>query len=377
MSVKPQHFLIVDDDQLNCELIEAMLESIGHTFKTVRSGPEALLLLDSSFDLVLLDVMMPVMDGFETAKQIRLHPTCFEVPIIMVTALSEKGDRLRAVESGANDFITKPVEYAELLVRTNAQLATKAAKDALKLHQAELEETVIRRTMDLQQALASVMESQRKTQEAHLDTIHRLALAAEYKDEQTAAHIHRVSHYCAMLARSLGLPNDEVDLIFHAAPMHDVGKIGIPDAILLKPGKLTPDEWLIMKQHTIFGARILGDSASPLLEAGKMIAISHHEKWDGTGYPNGIVGEDIPLHGRICAVADVFDALTSTRHYKEAFHREVAFEMMLRDRGTHFDPHILDIFMASKEEIYAIQAQFPDEVCEHAKGDLFENSIAA
>lgn len=201
-------------------------------------------------------------------------------------------------------------------------------------------------------------EAQRRTHKAHLDTIKRLAIAAEYKDEDTAIHIDRMSNYCAIIARELHLPPGEVEVILNASPMHDVGKIGIADAILLKPGKLDNDEWDIMKQHTTMGGRILSGSSSDLLLAGEVIALSHHEKWDGSGYPKGLAGEDIPLFGRICAVADVFDALISERPYKKAFSNEKAYEILREGRGTQFDPKVLDAFFKRLDKVVAIQEQY-------------------
>lgn len=360
---RKQRILVVDDEVLNCTLIEALLASFGHDSVLARDGQEALEKLGEDIDLVLLDAMMPVMDGFEAARRIRRHAACGDVPIIMVTALSDKADRLRAVEAGANDFISKPVDSTELLVRTQAQLEIKQARDVLKRHQAQLEETVQRRTADLRRALETIHVTQQKTHAAYIDTLHRLALAAEYKDEHTAAHLHRVSRYCALLARALKLPDEEVEIIRYTSPMHDVGKIGIPDAILGKPGKLTELEWQIMKQHTTIGARILGGSASALLQASEQIALSHHEKWDGSGYPNGLAGEAIPLHGRICAVADAFDAMTSKRPYKEALPNMAAYEMLRSGRGAQFDPRIVDLFFEHLGEVVAAQARYKDAGC--------------
>lgn len=275
-----------------------------------------------------------------------------------MTALESKIDLVRAVESGANDFISKPVGRTELRVRMTSLLKMKEAQDGIKRYQEELEKTVEKRTAVLRQALENMAKAQRKTHESHLDTIHRLAVAAEYKDGNTAANIRRMSHYCAILARGLNLPPSEVELILNASIMHDVGKIGIPDAILLKPGNLTEKEFEIMKQHTIIGARILSGSPSELLQAGEVIALSHHEKWDGSGYPNGLVGESIPLWGRICAVADVFDALTSKRLYKEALPNEKVYEILREGRGIHFGPSIVDMFFERLDEVVTIQGQY-------------------
>jgi putative two-component system response regulator len=198
-------------------------------------------------------------------------------------------------------------------------------------------------------------EAQWKTHQAHLETIQRLAIASEYKDEDTAAHIYRMSNYCSIIARVLHLPPGEVELLLHASPMHDVGKIGIPDLILLKPGKLTPEKWTIMKEHTIIGGSILREAEDDLIKTGEIIALSHHEKWDGSGYPKGMKGEDIPLIGRITAVADVFDALTSERPYKKAFSNEKAYGILREGRGTQFDPKVLDAFFERLDDVVEIQ----------------------
>lgn len=352
--------LIVDDEPFNRDLLEGLSELLGYESAVAASGAEALERLGPDIDLVLLDGMMPAMDGFEVARRMREHPTWGDTPIVMVTALSSKEDRLRAVQAGANDFITKPVDRTELRVRVASLLKMKAAQDALKRHREELEVMVAERTVDLRRALQDVVVEQEKTHRAHLDTIQRLALAAEYRDGHTAAHIHRVAHYCVVLARALGLPSDQVETIHLASPMHDVGKLGIPDAILLKPGALTELERAVMQEHARIGARILSDSESTLLQAGEVIALSHHEKWDGSGYPNGLAGEAIPIEGRICAVADVFDALTSRRPYKEAFPNAEAYEIMRSGRGSHFDAQILELFFANLDDIVAIQQRFQD-----------------
>jgi len=358
---KPKRILIVDDDRANRWLLEAKVESLGHESEIAQDGFEALAKLKLDIDLVLLDVMMPGMDGFEVVRHIREDPDVGDIPIIMVTTLTSKEDRLRSVEAGANDFISKPVDKTELRARTASLLKMKEAQDAIKRHKAELEEKVEQRTANLRQALEEMAEAQRRTHEAYLDTIHRLAVVAEYKDEDTAFHIKRMSRYSALLARKLNLSPGEVEIILHASPMHDVGKIGTPDAILLKPCKLNEEEWEIMKQHTTIGGRILDGSDSGLLQAGKVIALSHHEKWDGSGYPNGLAGEDIPLWGRICAVADVFDALTNKRPYKEAFSNEKSLEIMKEERNKHFDLELINLFLENFDEVVAIQKKYREE----------------
>lgn len=358
----PKRILVVDDEEMNRDLIEALLEDFGHEAELAEGGEEALAKLNLDFDLVLLDVMMPGMDGFEVARHIRENPDTKDLPIIMVTALSDKEDRLRAVEAGANDFVAKPVDITELRVRMDSLLNMKEARDDLKGYMEKLEETVFDRMSDLREALVKMSDAQRKTNRAYLDTIERLGIAAEYKDEDTARHIFRMSNYCAVLARGMGLPPDEVQTILRASPMHDVGKIGIPDAILLKPGKLTGEECNVMKTHAEIGRRILDGSDSELLKAGAIIAILHHEKWDGSGYPKGIAGEEIPLWGRICAVADVFDALTSKRPYKDAFPNEKAYAILKESSGGHFDPGVVEVFFEHLEEILAIQDKHRDSL---------------
>ena len=211
------------------------------------------------------------------------------------------------------------------------------------------------------QLIEDLTHAKQRIEEAHLDTVQRLAIVAEYKDKDTAIHIKRMSRYCTVLARGLHLPHQEVEIVLHASPMHDVGKIGIPDAVLCKPGKLNDEEWVIMKQHTIMGAQILSGSESELIKTGQIIALSHHEKWDGSGYPNGLAKEDIPLLARVCAVADVFDALTSKRPYKEPFPNEKAYEILQEGREKHFDNHIVDVFFACLDEVLAIQETFQYE----------------
>jgi putative two-component system response regulator len=354
--------LIVDDEERNCELLAAMVESFGHDWAVARDGYEALAMLRLEVDLVLLDVMMPGLDGFHIAQRIRRDPHGEHVPIIMVTALNGKEDRLRAVEAGANDFISKPFERMELRVRTSSLLAMKDAQDQLRRNKKDLERLVEQRTASLRDALQAMVLAQRDAKQAELDTVERLAIAAEYKDKITAMHIHRMSQYAAILARGLKLPAEEVEQMLHASRMHDVGKIGIPDDILCKPASLDDPEWEVMRQHPTIGARILANSTSKLLQAGQLIAETHHEWWNGAGYPNGLAGESIPLAGRICAVADVFDAVTSIRPYKPAYSNQEAFQILRNERGTHFDPQVVDVFFGFFREIAEVQSKYRDAV---------------
>ena len=353
----PKRILLVDDQETMLDLLETVLRSWGYETERAKDGFEALAKVELDIDLIILDLEMPGMDGFEVTKQIRASERFRDIPIIISTALTNRETRLRAVEYGANDYITKPVDRTELQVRAASLLKLKESQDAIKRYQAELEEKVTQRTNSLRRALEETVEAKRKAYEANLETIFRLAVAAEHKDEDTAAHIRRMSRFCAILARRCRLLPNEAEVILHASPLHDVGKLGIPDAILRKPGSLTPEEWVVMRQHSTLGGRILMNSASELLRAGHIIALTHHEKWDGSGYPKGLRGEEIPLQGRICAIADVFDALTSERPYKKAFSNEKAFEILEEGKGKHFDPELIDKFVDSTDEVIAVQQE--------------------
>ena len=285
----------------------------GYEIVKAANGEEALEKLSGNqIDLILLDVMMPGMDGFEVTRRVRQDNTHRLLPIILVTALRETEDRVKGIEAGCDDFISKPVDKMELLARVRSLLKVKAYNDLMSNYRKELESEVTRRTEELKHAFERIKA-------ASLDTIYRLSMASEYKDEDTGAHIKRMSRYCAAVARRMGLDESTIETILYAAPMHDLGKIGIPDLILVKPAKLDPVEWEIMKQHTVIGAKILKGSDAEFIRLGETIARYHHEKWDGSGYPNSLKGIEIPIAGRIAAIADVFDALTSKRPYKEPF----------------------------------------------------------
>ena len=346
--------LVVDDQRQNIELMEAYLLPCGHTIVTAMNGAEALVKLKRNpIDLILLDVMMPIMDGFEVIRKVRDNENWRQIPIILLTALRSKEHRIKGIEAGCDDFITKPVDKHELLARIRSLLKVKAYNELIHTYQKELEIEVTKRTKELSLAIG-------KIKEASLETIYRLSVAAEYKDEDTGSHIRRMSLYSAAIARSMGLSEHTIELILYAAPMHDVGKIGIPDRILLKPGKLDAIEWDVMKQHTIIGAKILAGSDAEFISMGEIIALSHQEKWDGSGYPEGLKGVEIPLVGRITAVADVFDALTSKRPYKEPFSVEKSFAIIQEGSGSHFDSEVVDAFFAIQEEILAIKKQYTD-----------------
>lgn len=357
---RARRVLVVDDQEDVARALEHALQGFGYHVEMARDGLEALAKLRLNVDLVFLDAEMPGMDGFEVARRVRDDPEFGDLPIIMVTGLSGTRDRLRAVETGINDFIAKPFDLTELRVRTASLLKMKEAADALKQYRMELELAVAQRTIDLRRALDEMVEAQRTTYDAHLDTIKRLVRAAEYRDRETGSHIERIGGYCALLGRILGLSPREVELLRYASPMHDVGKIGVPDAILLKRGRLDDAEWAVMRRHPAIGAGILHGAPSDVLQMGETIALSHHERWDGIGYPSGLAGEAIPLAARICAVADVFDALTTNRPYRSALPNHTVFEMMAAERARQFDPQVLDAFLSERAAAETIQQRYRD-----------------
>jgi putative two-component system response regulator len=347
--------LVVDDQPQNIELLEAHLAPQGYEIVTASNGEEALeKLSESKIDLILLDVMMPGMDGFEVTRRIRQDDKHRLLPIILVTALHETEDRVKGIEAGCDDFISKPFDKMELLARVRSLLKVKAYNDLMSNYQKELGSEVTRRTEELKQALERIKA-------ASLDTIYRLSMASEYKDVDTGAHIKRMSRYCAAVARRMGLTESTIETILYAAPLHDLGKIGIPDLILVKPAKLDPLEWEVMKQHTVIGAKILEGSDAEFIRLGETIALCHHEKWDGSGYPNSLTGIEIPIAARIAAIADVFDALTSKRPYKEAFSVEKSLAIIKVGRGSHFDPDVVDAFFAIQDEILTIKKQYGED----------------
>jgi putative two-component system response regulator len=357
-----KRILVIDDDRTTRTITLMLVQALGHDVESASDGIEGLAKLRLGVDMVLLDVVMPGLDGFEVCRRIRLDPCGTDVPVIMVTSMGSREDRLRAVEVGANDFIAKPVDETELRIRSASLLKMKDATDALKNYRTRLEEMVEERTASLRKALVEMAEAQRLAYLAQLDTVERLAIVAEYKDKVTARHIQRMSEYSAVLARGLNLPPGDVELILHGSRMHDVGKIAVPDAILRKPSSLDGSEWSVMRLHPTIGSIILDNSTSQVLQAGRLIALCHHERWDGAGYPRGLAGENIPLWGRICSVADVFDAITSERPYKAAFTNDEALRLLREGRGTQFDPRVVDVFFEHLDEILAVQAKFRDPV---------------
>ena len=344
----PLSVVIVDDVEINLKLLKALVGKIGglesRCFNVSAQG--LAWCEENGADIVIVDYMMPAPDGIEFLRRFREMPGMLDVPVIMVTANTLATVRYDALQAGATDFLTKPIDKNEFIARISNMTALRRGQKLLASRAALL-------AREVAAATTTIVERE-------LDTIFRLTKAAEYRDPETGVHILRMAHYSRLIAAGMGLPLDEQQAIFDAAPMHDIGKVGTPDHILLKPGQLNDDEMAIMKRHPAIGYDILHDSASPILQTAAVIAASHHEKFDGSGYPHGLVGECIPLYGRIVALADVFDALTSSRPYKEAWELECAVDFIREQSGAHFDPACVKAFFSAWDEIVAIRARYAD-----------------
>jgi len=335
-----EKILIVDDTPVN---IRVLVEALKNDYKLsiATNGKVALnyAMADQPPDLVLLDIMMPELDGYEVCKRLKDQEKTKDIPIIFITAMSEERNETQGLELGAVDYIVKPINSKIVQARVRTHLE-------LKKHRDHLSELVQEKTAELL--------------EAKLDLINRLARAAEYRDNETGMHVIRMSHYTSILAKAVGLNDVECDKIFHAASMHDVGKIGIPDKILLKPARLTEGEFAHMKSHTIIGGRLLEGGNSDLLRMAHDIAMTHHEKWNGKGYPKGLSGENIPIEGRISAVCDVFDALTSERPYKKEWPVQDALDELIAQKNEHFDSQLVDLFIDNLDDILVVKKRFAD-----------------
>ncbi len=342
--MKPS-ILIVDDLPKNIQVLGNILRDKGYNIYAATSGNKALELVQiEKPDLILLDIQMPEMDGFEVCKRLKESELTSKIPVIFLTANVETNDIVKGFELGAVDYITKPFQSLELLARVKTHTEYKKLKE-------NLEELVSDRTTQLRNVLKTIEISQH-------DLIDRLGRAAEFKDNETGMHVKRMSHYSVVLGRAANLDEERLAMLLSASMMHDVGKIGIPDNILLKPGKLTIEEFEIIKTHPLIGAELLSNSDSELLRMAERIALSHHEKWNGTGYPNGLSGENISVEARIVAIADVFDALTSERPYKKAWTVEDAISWIEKEKGQHFDPALVDLFIDQLPAILEIKQKF-------------------
>jgi putative two-component system response regulator len=362
--------MIVDDEPINLRVVRKYLELAGYEQFILATDPKTVagLLHREQPDVLLLDIMMPEVSGLELLEYIKADETLAQLPVLILTAVDDRETKLRALSLGATDFLTKPVDPTELVPRVRNALVLKAHQDHLRNYARELECEVARRTAELE--------------DSRLQVIRCLARAAEYRDNETGRHVMRVGRYVGIIARQMRIPDADAKLMELAALLHDVGKIGVTDEILLKPGKLDPHEyervqkhcgfgkrifeplgageWHAFAAHTTIGANIVEAGETPLLALAGRIALTHHERWDGTGYPLGLAGADIPLEGRITSVADVFDALSSRRPYKPAFPLDRCFAILEEERGRAFDPRVLDAFLACRHEIVAIQLQYAD-----------------
>lgn len=336
--------LLVDDTETNIDVLLDILSDF-YEVSVALDGESALeIALEDQPDIILLDVMMPGMDGYEVCRRLKRQKETAEIPIVFVTARNEVADEAKGFDLGAVDYITKPVSPAIVKARVKTHVQLKMAQKAIQNQNHVLEERVQQRTVELR--------------ETQLDIIRKLCRAAEFRDNETGLHVIRMSHYSRIIGVAHGMKDADATLLLNASPMHDVGKIGIPDHVLLKPGKLTKEEFDVIKTHPEIGTQIIGDDPSPLLQMAYQIAYTHHEKWNGRGYPQGLKGADIPLVGRISAIADVFDALTTKRPYKEAWPTEKAIDLIQKERGEHFDPDLVQAFMKSTDAILDVKERF-------------------
>lgn len=338
----------IDDNQANHILIEEFCATIDLNITNFTSPLKSLIYLKknhNNIDIIFIDYMMPELNGIELIKEFRKFNT--DTPIIMITILVDNHTvKVEALKAGATDFLTKPLDLSEFQARTNNLLNLRLAQNILQDRSLQLQTEVNKATIEL-------------INREH-ETLNLLSRTAEYKDTDTANHVTRVSYYSKLLAQEIGLSEESQDVLFYASSFHDLGKVGIPDNILLKPSKLTPTEFEKMKEHTLIGHRLLENSSSKYLKEGGNIALHHHEKFDGTGYPQQLKAEEIPIFSRIAAIADVFDALTSNRPYKKKWSLNSSFEYLGNNKGTHFDPTLIDIFITNREKIHNIYNKYSD-----------------
>jgi len=342
--------MVVDDNLTNVVLLTKLLEAEGyqHVEGVTDSREVAGLYEAEPYDLILLDIRMPHMDGYQVMDVLKgqTNGNGDFPPVMVLTAQTDMDTKIKALAAGALDFLHKPFDRVEALTRIRNMIEVQLLHKQVRRQKEELEHKVQERTQELE--------------DTRMEVVLRLGRAAEYKDNETGMHVLRMSKIAHLLGIAMGMSDDDAKLLLHASPMHDIGKIGIPDAVLLKPGKLDPDEWETMKSHAMIGAEILGDHAYPLMQMARQVAVSHHEKWDGSGYPKGLKGEAIPLVGRITAVADVFDALTSERPYKKGWPIEEAAQFIKDQSGQHFDPAVVEQFSKHLDKIVEIRETHRD-----------------
>lgn len=355
--------LIVDDLIDNATLLEMSLQRAGFTDTHVITDPETVMKAcdDVQPDLILLDLRMPGIDGFQILEWLRnTSGTCASVPVVVLTADVSTEARDRALRMGANDFLSKPYEATEVALRAKNLLETRRLHKQLESKNNSLEDAVRVRTRELWDAVQRIEKNDQEVRRSRAETIKRLAIAAEFRDDETANHVERMSRYSQLLASKVGVDEDQADLVRLASTMHDVGKIAIPDSIVSSAAKLSPEERLAMQKHCEIGFTILTGSRTPLLDLAATIALTHHERFDGSGYPRGVSGAEIPIEGRIAAIADVFDALTTDRVYRRRYQLTAALDLMRAARGTGFDPELLDLFFDAIDEVLAVKERYED-----------------
>ena len=354
--IKQANILVVDYSKLNLTMIKKLLTRDGYHGVQATQDPFSVASYceEEDIDLIVLEIKMPRLDGFGVIDSIQeVLPEKEVPPVLIVTDVDEQHYRREALNYGARDYIVRPFDVREFLARVRNLLEVWQAHKIIRFQKDILEQKVEERTRELRKAHDELHESR-------IDVVWRLGRAAEYRDNETGLHIIRMSQIAAVLARAIGVDEETADLLQVASPMHDIGKLGIPDSILLKPGKLDADDWEVMKTHAQIGADILSSGNSTLMEMAHDIALTHHEKWDGSGYPCGLRGEQIPLVGRICAIADVFDALTSRRPYKEAWSVEDALAYISAEKGRHFDPKLVDLLYEKLPRILTIKEKYAE-----------------
>ncbi len=346
--IKFASIMVVDDEEANVRLIEKILLRKGYTDIVCTEDPMQVITLyeKKQCDLIILDLNMPILDGYAVMEQLNIHYKDNLPAILVLSAQDMQSFRQRALDSGARDYVTKPFDMNELLSRVRNLLEVQMAHKFMRYQNEILEKKVLQRT--------------RAINETRLQVVRHLGRAAEYRDNETGLHIIRMSKIAAMLAKEAGMSEYKCDLLLNASPMHDIGKIGIPDNILLKPGKLEADEWGVMQTHAKIGSDILSGDDSDLMKMAHDVALTHHEKYNGKGYPNNLQGEEIPIVGRITAIADVFDALTSERPYKKAWSVEKAIDLIKRESGQHFDPQLVKLFIKILPEVLLIMKEYSE-----------------